>query len=137
MFIVTEYAALNATGLEPTSFDVLKILGYPLGYRGIVINFIQISNCTTILSAHFTKIHGSLNIHVSRVNFDKQYKLLLFVFILRLFVYILLLFVYILQLFVYTLQLFVYILQLFVYTLHLFVYILQLFVYILLLFVNI
>ena len=25
-----------------------KILDYPLGYRGIVINFIQISNCTTI-----------------------------------------------------------------------------------------
>ena len=34
-----------------------KLLDYPLGYRGIVIIFIQISNCTTILSALFTKIH--------------------------------------------------------------------------------
>ena len=34
-----------------------KTLDYPLGYRGIVINFIQISNCTTILRALFTKIH--------------------------------------------------------------------------------
>ena len=25
-----------------------KSIDYPLGYRGIVINFIQISNCTTI-----------------------------------------------------------------------------------------
>ena len=25
-----------------------KTLDYPLGYRGIVINFIQTSNCTTI-----------------------------------------------------------------------------------------
>ena len=25
-----------------------KTLDYPLGYRGIVINFVQISNCTTI-----------------------------------------------------------------------------------------
>ena len=34
-----------------------KLLDYPLGYRGIVIIFIQISNCTTNLSALFTKIH--------------------------------------------------------------------------------
>ena len=43
---------LNATGLEPTSFEC-----YPLGYRGIMINFIQISNNTTISSALFTKNH--------------------------------------------------------------------------------
>ena len=34
-----------------------KTLDYPPGYRGIVINLIQISNCTTIYSALFTKIH--------------------------------------------------------------------------------
>ena len=34
-----------------------KTLDYPLGYRGILINFIQISNCTTIWSARFMKIH--------------------------------------------------------------------------------
>ena len=38
---------LNATGLEPTSLSA-KTLYYPLGYRGIVINFIQINNSTTI-----------------------------------------------------------------------------------------
>ena len=47
---------LNATGLEPTSLSA-KTLDYPLGYRRIVINFIQISNWTTIKSALFTKIH--------------------------------------------------------------------------------
>ena len=30
---------------------------YPLGYRGIMIKFIQISNNTTVSSALFTKIH--------------------------------------------------------------------------------
>ena len=34
-----------------------KIFDYPLGYRGLLINFIQISNCTTIKIALFTKIH--------------------------------------------------------------------------------
>ena len=34
-----------------------KTLDYPLGYRGILTNFIQICNCTTIESALFTKIH--------------------------------------------------------------------------------
>ena len=34
-----------------------KTLDYPLGYWEIVINFIQISNCTTILSTPLTKIH--------------------------------------------------------------------------------
>ena len=34
---------LNATGLEPTSLSA-KTLDHPLGYRGIVIDFIQISN---------------------------------------------------------------------------------------------
>ena len=38
---------LNATGLNPHLLSA-KILDYPLGYREIVINFIQISNCTTI-----------------------------------------------------------------------------------------
>ena len=47
---------LNATGLEPTSFGA-KTQDYPLGYRGIMINFIQISNNRTISSALFTKIH--------------------------------------------------------------------------------
>ena len=48
---------LNATGLEPTSFECLKVLDYLLGYRGIVIILIQISNCTTLLSALIMKIH--------------------------------------------------------------------------------
>ena len=39
---------LNATGLEPTHLLSAKTLNYPLGYRGIAINFFQISNCTTI-----------------------------------------------------------------------------------------
>ena len=34
-----------------------KTQGYPLGYRGIMINFFQISNNRTISSALFTKIH--------------------------------------------------------------------------------
>ena len=34
-----------------------KTQDYPLGYRGIMINFIQISNNRTISSALFTKIH--------------------------------------------------------------------------------
>ena len=53
---------------------------YPLGYRGIMNNFIQISNNKTFSSAHlrrFTKTSKrSLNIHMSRVNFDKQYNCL-------------------------------------------------------------
>ena len=47
---------LNATGLKPTSFECLT-QDYPLGYRGIMINFIQISNDRTISSTLFTKIH--------------------------------------------------------------------------------
>ena len=47
---------LNATGLEPTSFE-FQTQDYPLGYRGIMINFIQISNNRTISSTLFTKIH--------------------------------------------------------------------------------
>ena len=55
-----------------------KTQGYPLGDRGIVIKFIQISNNTTITSALFYEdsrrlSKRSLNIHMSRVNFDKQY----------------------------------------------------------------
>ena len=42
-----EQKILNTTGLEPHLLSA-KTLDYPLGYRGIVINFIQISNCTTI-----------------------------------------------------------------------------------------
>ena len=34
-----------------------KTQDYPLGYRGIMINFIQISDNRTISSALFTKIH--------------------------------------------------------------------------------
>ena len=34
-----------------------KTQDYPLGYRGIMINFIQISNNITISSSLFTKIH--------------------------------------------------------------------------------
>ena len=34
-----------------------KTLHYPLGYRGTMNKFIQISNNTTISSALFTKIH--------------------------------------------------------------------------------
>ena len=33
---------------NPHIIRVLKTLDYPLGYRGIVIKFIRISNCTTI-----------------------------------------------------------------------------------------
>ena len=48
-----------------------KILDYPLGYRGILINIIQISNCTFYEdSRRLSK--RSLDIHMSRVNFDKQ-----------------------------------------------------------------
>ena len=54
-----------------------KTLDYPLSHRGIVINFIQICNCTTIFSALFYEdsrrlSKRSLNIHMSQVNFDKQ-----------------------------------------------------------------
>ena len=57
-----------------------KTFDYPLGHGGIVINFIQISNCTTISSAPFYEdsrrlSERSLNIHMSRVNYDKQYLL--------------------------------------------------------------
>ena len=34
-----------------------KTQDYPLGYRGIIINFIQTSNRRTISSALFTKVH--------------------------------------------------------------------------------
>ena len=79
---------LYATGLEPTSFYVLKTLDYPLGYRGIVINFIQISNCTNNLKRTFYEdsrrlTKRSLNIHMSRVNFDKQYNLMFYLTIVN------------------------------------------------------
>ena len=55
-------------------------LDYPLGYVGVVINFIQVrlSNCTAISSVPFYEdsrrlSERSLNIHMSQVNFDKQY----------------------------------------------------------------
>ena len=48
------------------------------------MNFIQISNNRTISSTLFTEIHErlskrSLNIHMSRVNFDKQYRIDIFI----------------------------------------------------------
>ena len=51
-----------------------KTLDYPLGYRGIVINFIQISNNLkrTFYEDSRRLSKRSLNIHMSRVNFDKQ-----------------------------------------------------------------
>ena len=54
-----------------------KTQEYPLGYRGIIINFIQISYYRTISSALFYEdsrrlSKRTLNIHMSRVNFDKQ-----------------------------------------------------------------
>ena len=69
----------NACMLLDSNPHVLsaKTLDYPLGYRGIVFTFIQISNCTTIYSALFYEdsrrlSKRSLNIHMSRVNFDRQ-----------------------------------------------------------------
>ena len=63
---------ITATGLEPI-FLSAKILDFPLGCRGIVIKFIQISNCTRFYEDSRRQSERSLNIHVSPVNFDKQY----------------------------------------------------------------
>ena len=57
-----------------------KTQDYPLSYWGIMIKFIQISYNTTISSALYEDSRRlskrSLNIHMSRVNFGKQYHLL-------------------------------------------------------------
>ena len=60
-----------------------KTLDFPLGYQGIEINFVHISNCTTIESELFYEesrrlSKRSLNIHMSRVNFDKKYNKMIF-----------------------------------------------------------
>ena len=54
-----------------------KTLNNPLGYPGTVNNFIQIQVIVQQSKAHFYEdsrrlSKRSLNIHMSRVNFDKQ-----------------------------------------------------------------
>ena len=66
---------LNALDSNPHLLSA-KTLNYPLGYRGIVIHFFQISNCTTIYEDSRRLSKRSLNIYMSRVNFDKQYCIL-------------------------------------------------------------